>query len=224
MRLLIVEDEELLATTLARGLRRRGYAVDVALDGDDGLSRALVHEYDVIVLDRDLPRIHGDEVCQHVREAGRPARIIMLTAAAGLDDLVAGLGTGADDYLTKPFRFDELVARIGALGRRGGVTARQLLRHGDLELDIGGHGVRRSGVEVVLTARELAVLEILVRAAGAVVSAEELLEKAWDEMADPFTTSVRVIVSRLRAKLGEPAIIDTVVGRGYRLIEPVAGS
>ena len=223
MRLLIVEDEELLASTMARGLRRRGFAVDVALDGDEGLSRALVHDYDVIVLDRDLPGTHGDDVCRQVHDAGRTARIIMLTAASGLDDLVAGLGTGADDYLTKPFRFEELVARLHALGRRVAVTSSPVLRHADIELDRDRHVLCRAGSVVSVTARELAVLEVLLLAGGALVSAEVLLEKAWDELADPFTTSVRVIVSRLRSKLGEPPVIDTVVGRGYRLVEPGEG-
>ena len=223
MRLLIVEDEELLASTMARGLRRRGFAVDVALDGDEGLSRALVHDYDVIVLDRDLPGTHGDDVCRQVHDAGRAARIIMLTAASGLDDLVAGLGTGADDYLTKPFRFEELVARLHALGRRVAVTSSPVLRHADIELDRDRHVLCRAGSVVSVTARELAVLEVLLLAGGALVSAEVLLEKAWDELADPFTTSVRVILSRLRSKLGEPPVIDTVVGRGYRLVEPGEG-
>lgn len=206
----------MLASTIARGLRRRGYAVDVASDGEEGLGKALVNDYDVVLLDRDLPGIHGDEVCRQIRLARREARILMLTAAASLDDLVGGLALGADDYLTKPFRFAELVARVQALGRRGGPSAPTTLLVADVELDPARHVVRRAGAPVRLTAREFAVLEVLLRADGQVVSAEELLEKAWDELADPFTSSVRVIISRLRSKLGEPSVIETVVGRGYR--------
>lgn len=215
--MLIVEDEPMLASTIARGLRRRGYAVDVASDGEEGLGKALVNDYDVVLLDRDLPGIHGDEVCRQIRLARREARILMLTAAASLDDLVGGLALGADDYLTKPFRFAELVARVQALGRRGGPSAPTTLLVADVELDPARHVVRRAGAPVRLTAREFAVLEVLLRADGQVVSAEELLEKAWDELADPFTSSVRVIISRLRSKLGEPSVIETVVGRGYRV-------
>lgn len=207
----------MLASTIARGLRRRGYAVDVASDGEEGLGKALVNDYDVVLLDRDLPGIHGDEVCRQIRLARREARILMLTAAASLDDLVGGLALGADDYLTKPFRFAELVARVQALGRRGGPSAPTTLLVADVELDPARHVVRRAGAPVRLTAREFAVLEVLLRADGQVVSAEELLEKAWDELADPFTSSVRVIISRLRSKLGEPSVIETVVGRGYRV-------
>jgi len=215
--MLIVEDEPSLAETLAKGLRRRGFAVDVALDGTDGLGKALVNDYDVVVLDRDLPGVHGDEVCRRLGDACRPARIIMLTAASSLDDLVGGLSLGADDYLTKPFRFDELVARVEALGRRGGATLPLVITVGDLVVDAGRHDVHRGGRAVRLTARELVVLELLARADGRTVPAEELLEKAWDDQADPFTTSVRVIVSRLRAKLGDPPLIHTVIGRGYRM-------
>lgn len=217
MRLLIVEDETALAESLSKGLRRRGFAVDVAHDGQSGLDRALVTDYDVIVLDRDLPRVHGDEVCRRLNAEGRRARILMLTAAASLDELVHGLALGADDYLIKPFRFAELVARVGALARRDATPVSAILRAGDLEIDPDRQVARRAGVGLRLTARELAVLEILVSAAGRVVSAEELIERAWDELADPFTTSVRVIVSRLRTKLGQPALIETVIGRGYRV-------
>jgi DNA-binding response OmpR family regulator len=220
VRVLIVDDEVTLAGTVARGLRRRGWAVDVAHDGDDGLGKALVNDYDVVVLDRDLPRVHGDDVCQRLNEAARPCRILMLTAAASLDELVAGLGLGADDYLTKPFRFEELVARVAALGRRTGAPAPVVLAVADLTLDPGRADVRRSGRSIQLTARELAVLEVLVRAEGRTVSAEQLFEKAWDDQADPMSTSVRVIVSRLRSKLGDPALIHTVVGLGYRIAAP----
>ncbi len=217
--MLIVEDEPTLAETLARGLRRRGFAVDVAGDGADGLEKARVNDYEVVVLDRDLPVVHGDEVCRQLNAANGSERIILLTASASasLDDLVDGLGLGADDYLTKPFRFDELVARVTALGRRGGVVAPTVLSVDDLLLDPARHAVSRSGRPIRLTARESAVLEVLVRADGRTVSAEELIDKAWDEHADPFTTSVRVIMSRLRAKLGDPSLIHTVVGKGYRV-------
>jgi DNA-binding response OmpR family regulator len=217
VRLLIVEDEPSLAETLAKGLRRRGFAVDVALDGTVGLGKALVNDYDVVVLDRDLPGVHGDEVCRRLAEEGRAARVIMLTAAASLDDLVGGLSLGADDYLTKPFRFEELVARVEALGRRGSGSTPAVLTVADLVIDAARHDVRRAGQPVRLTAREMAVLELLAQADGRTVSAEQLLEKAWDDQADPFTTSVRVIVSRLRAKLGDPPLIHTVIGRGYRM-------
>ena len=222
MRLLIVEDEPPLAATLARGLRRRGFAVDVAGDGGEGLEKAAVNDYDVIVLDRDLPVVHGDDVCRRLNASSQRARILMLTAAATLDDLVDGLGLGADDYLTKPVRFEELVARIHALGRRDRASGPTILTHHDLELDPGRHLATRAGSPVKLTAREMAVLELLLRAEGRVVSAEELLERAWDELADPFTTSVRVIVSRLRTKLGNPPVIETVIGRGYRIGDEAA--
>lgn len=217
MRLLIVEDEPALADNLAKGLRRRGYAVDVASDGQGGLDRALVNDYDVVILDRDLPIVHGDDVCRRLRGAQRPVRILMLTAAASLDELVEGFDLGADDYLTKPFRFAELLVRVGALSRRSTGVVSTVQRVDDLEFDRGRHEVRRNGREVQLTAREFAVLGILLAADGSVVSAEELLERAWDEMADPFTASVRVIVSRLRAKLGEPPLIATVIGAGYQI-------
>lgn len=217
MRLLIVEDEPALADNLAKGLRRRGYAVDVASDGQGGLDRALVNDYDVVILDRDLPIVHGDDVCRRLRAAQRPVRILMLTAAASLDELVEGFDLGADDYLTKPFRFAELLVRVGALSRRSTGVVSTVQRVDDLEFDRGRHEVRRNGREVQLTAREFAVLGILLAADGSVVSAEELLERAWDEMADPFTASVRVIVSRLRAKLGEPPLIATVIGAGYQI-------
>jgi DNA-binding response OmpR family regulator len=216
MRVLVVEDEVRLADTVARGLRRRGMAVDVAHDGTTGLHKALENAYDVVVLDRDLPGTHGDEVCRQLDQAGHTSRILLLTAAAALDDLVDGFALGADDYLAKPFAFSELVVRIQALARRGAVTA-ALLRHGDIELDPSQHRVTRAGQTIELTAREFAVLEMLMRAGGGVVSAEELLEGAWDEHADPFTSAVRVMVSRLRSKLGSPPVITTVVGRGYQL-------
>lgn len=217
MRLLIIEDEEALADSLCRGLRQRGFAVDVALDGASGLEKARTNDYDVIVLDRDLPVVHGDDVCRQLLAERNSARIIMVTAAAETDDLVDGFALGADDYLAKPFQFAELVARVQSLVRRNSGPAAVVLRFQDIELDPHRIEARRAGAHLALTAREFAVLEILLRAEGRIVSSEELLEKAWDEHADPFTTSVRVIVSRLRSKLGQPAAIGTVVGKGYRL-------
>lgn len=217
MRILIVEDEEDLAASLARGLREQGFAVDVAHDGGTGLHKALLTPYDVVVLDRDLPVLHGDVLCERLVGSGHGARVLMLTAAADLDDLVAGFSIGADDYLAKPFRFAEVVARIHALTRRPAVSAQTILRAGDIELDPSRQRATRSGTDLRLTLREFAVLTVLVRAEGRIVSSEELLERAWDEHADPFTTSVRVMVSRLRAKLGSPDPITTIVGKGYRL-------
>ncbi|MEZ5323342.1 MAG: response regulator transcription factor [Microthrixaceae bacterium] len=220
MRVLIVEDERRMAETLARGLRRHGLAVDVALDGEAGFDKALVNDYDVVVLDRDLPGLHGDDVCVRLREHRRPCRILMLTASAQVEDLVGGFELGADDYLGKPFAFAELMARLRALGRRADPYGPRLLRCGDLELDPGRMLARRGDRAILFTPREFAVLEVLMEARGGLVSAEQLLERAWDEHADPFTTSVRVIVSRVRAKLGAPAVISTVVGSGYRLDAP----
>jgi two-component system, OmpR family, response regulator VanR len=217
VRVLVVEDEPELLSSLQQGLHRRGFVVDAARDGQEALEKAELGSYDVIVLDRELPVVHGDEVCRRLNSSGAQPRIIMLTAAASLDDLTDGLDLGADDYLTKPFRFAELAARLRALGRRGGPPAPALLCHGDLTLDPGRGTVHRSGRPIALTHRELGVLELLMRAEGRIVSAETLLERVWDENADPFTTSVRVIMSRLRRKLGEPPLIETVVGRGYRL-------
>ena len=217
MRVLVVEDQARLADTLAKGLRRHAMAVDVAYDGTDGLAKALVNDYDVVVLDRDLPGMHGDDVCTSLRATGRPTRIIMLTAAATIDDLVVGLDLGADDYLAKPFDFAELLARLRALGRRSPVVAPSVLRYADVELDPARLTVTRAGAPIDLTPREFAVLEVLLRAGGEVVRTEEILEKAWDEHADPMTTSVRVIMSRLRTKLGPPPVIETLVTRGYRM-------
>jgi DNA-binding response OmpR family regulator len=217
MRLLVVDDEVRFADTLARGLRRRGFTVDVSHDGVDGLEKARLNEYDVIVLDRDLPGLHGDEVCRRLVAGESPSRILMLTASSTIDDLVDGLGLGADDYLGKPFDFSELVARVQAVARRRGTAQPPQFTVRDLTIDTGRHLARRGGRELALTAREFGVLVELVRAAGATVSAETLLERVWDENADPFTTSVRVIMSRLRSKLGDPPLIDTVVGVGYRI-------
>ncbi len=217
MRVLVAEDHAKLATTVAAGLRREGMAVDVALDGQQALDHARVTGYDVIVLDRDLPEVHGDEVCRHLVAGGCQSRILMLTAAATIEDRVDGLGLGADDYLPKPFAFAELVARIRALARRSGPPLPPLLTHGDLRLDPAHRVATRAGRRLALTPKEFAVLQLLLEARGVVVPAEELLEKAWDEMADPFTTTVKATVHRLRTKLGDPPLIHTVAQAGYRI-------
>lgn len=217
MRVLIVEDHEELAGTLATGLAREGMAVDVSLDGADALYRAEVHDYDVVVLDRDLPGMHGDDVCRALTTSGRGTRVLMLTASGTVADRVAGLGMGADDYLPKPFAFAELVARIRALGRRSQPALPPVLEHGGIRLDPARRSVTRDGRRLELGPKEFAVLELLLSARGAVVSAERLLEKAWDEAADPFTQSVKVTVSRLRRKLGDPPLIETVPQAGYRI-------
>ena len=217
MRVLIIEDEEALASAIARGLRREGMAVDVALDGRGGLEKALVTAYDVVVLDRNLPGLHGDEVCRRLAGARAETRILMLTAAGGLRDKVAGLNLGADDYLGKPFAFEELVARVRALARRTGAPRPPVLRHCDVELDPASRRVWRRSRELDLTNKEFGVLEALLAASGAVVSGEELLEKVWDENTDPFSNVVRVTIMTLRRKLGEPPLIETVAGAGYRL-------
>jgi DNA-binding response OmpR family regulator len=217
VRILIVEDEEPLADAIARGLRREGMAVDVALDGDEGHEKATVTRYDVVVLDRDLPGMPGDELCREIVASGALTRVIMLTASGSVADRVEGLSLGADDYLAKPFAFDELVARVRALARRATPVTPPVLRAGDVELDPARRTVTRGGQQVDLTRKEFGVLEVLLAASGSVVSSEELLERVWDEHADPFTTTVRVTVMTLRKKLGEPGIIDTVVGSGYRV-------
>ena len=218
MRVLVVEDEVPLADAVARGLRREGMAVDVAHDGDTGLEKAMMTRYDVLVLDRDLPVRSGDDVCRELAAQGSLTRVLMLTAAGGLEDRVAGLELGADDYLGKPFAFSELVARVRALGRRATPAAPPVLRGpGGLELDPARRTATREGADLGLTRKELGVLEALLRAGGAVVSSEELLERVWDEHADPFTTTVRVTVMTLRKKLGDPPVVQTVVGAGYRL-------
>lgn len=217
MRVLLVEDETLLADTIARGLRAQGMAVDVAYDGTAALAKADVTAYDVCVLDRDLPGVHGDDVCTALHGAGGATRVLMLTAAGGIDDRVRGLELGADDYLPKPFAFRELVARVRALDRRAVHARPAVLTAGDLVVDPARRSARRGERELGLTTKELAVLEVLMAAEGAVVSAEELLERAWDEHADPFTNTVRVTVMNLRRKLGGPPLITTVVGGGYRI-------
>ncbi|TWP50027.1 response regulator transcription factor [Lentzea tibetensis] len=216
MRVLVVEDEQLLADTIAEGLRRFSMAVDVCYDGDAALERVGVHDYDVVVLDRDLPLVHGDDVCKAVVGAGQATRVLMLTAAGEIEDRVAGLGLGADDYLTKPFAFAELVARVQALARRVRPALPPVLRCAGVVLDLPRHQASRDGRFLPLSPKEFAVLEVLMRAEGSVVSAEDLLEKAWDEHADPFTNAVRVAVMTLRRKLGQPQVIETVPGAGYR--------
>ncbi|MBV9802964.1 MAG: response regulator transcription factor, partial [Solirubrobacterales bacterium] len=198
------------------GLRDRGIATDVAYDGTAALQKGTVYRYDVIVLDRDLPGVHGDAVCLGLRDRGSEARILMLTAASTIGDRVEGLNLGADDYMPKPFAFEELVARVHALARRAPAGPTQLVR-GDLVLDRGARRVTRAGRELSLTGKELGVLEGLMAAEGATVSAEELLERVWDENADPFTRTVVVTLTRLRRKLGEPDAIETVIGSGYRM-------
>jgi DNA-binding response OmpR family regulator len=221
MRVLVVEDARRLADAIARGLRAEGMAVDVAYDGTEGHQKSIFTRYDVVVLDRDLPGMHGDDLLGEILAAGDVTRVLMLTASAGIDDRVDGLSLGADDYLSKPFAFPELVARVRALGRRATPAVPPVLRVADLELDPAKRTVSRSGRPIELTRKEFGVLEVLLAARGAVVSSEELLERVWDENADPFTTTVRVTVMTLRKKLGDPGVIETVVGAGYRV--PSAG-
>jgi DNA-binding response OmpR family regulator len=217
MRVLVVEDEQLLADTIAAGLRRQAMAVDVAYDGDAALERLAVNDYDVVVLDRDLPRLSGDEVCTTLVETGVETRILMLTAATAVTQRVAGLGLGADDYVTKPFAFAELVARIQALGRRARPATPPILERAGIRWDPHRHSVTRDGEPVALSRKEFAVLGELLRADGGVVSSEQLLEKAWDEHIDPFTGVVRFVIMTLRRKLGDPPLIETVPGTGYRI-------
>ncbi|TDB72748.1 response regulator transcription factor [Micromonospora sp. KC723] len=216
MRVLVVEDERNLADAIARGLRKRGMAVDVAYDGDAGHEAAFVTRYDVVVLDRDLPGMHGDQICAELAASGTLTRVLMLTASDSVADRVEGLGLGADDYLPKPFAFDELVARVQALGRRATPALPPVLTLADVVIDPARRVVTRGGVPVDLTNKEFGVLAELVKARGAVVSSEELLERVWDANTDPFTTIVRVTVMTLRKKLGDPPLIETVVGAGYR--------
>ena len=216
MRVLVVEDERSLADAIVRGLRREGLAVDVAYDGTEGHEMAMVTRYDVVVLDRDLPGVHGDQICADLVASGALTRVLMLTASGSVADRVEGLQLGADDYLPKPFAFDELVARVRALGRRATPQAPPILIHGDLLLDQAQRTVTRAGLPVDLTRKEFGVLEELLKARGGVVSSEELLERVWDANTDPFTTTVRVTVMTLRKKLGDPPVIETVVGAGYR--------
>ena len=215
--MLIAEDESRLADAIARGLRRQGIAVDLAPDGGQAVAKARIVRYDVLVLDRDLPVLHGDEVCRTVRDERPETGILMLTAAGTLEEMVEGLSLGADDYLPKPFRFAELVARIHALARRSAPSRPPVMRHGELELDPARRRLTRNGREVELARKEFAVLEALMAAEGATVSAEQLLERVWDEHTDPFTNVVRMTIMTLRRKLGEPAVVQTVIGVGYRM-------
>jgi DNA-binding response OmpR family regulator len=216
VKVLLVEDHPKLATTVATGLRRAGMAVDVAFDGNDALVHVAGASYDVVVLDRDLPGVHGDEVCRALVAGGGASRVLMLTAAGTVADRVEGLGLGADDYLAKPFAFAELVARIRALARRPTLILPPVLVHGDLSVDTARRVAVRAGRPLALGPKELGVLEHLLAAHGRVVTTEELLNAVWDEMTDPFTKTVKVTISRLRAKLGDPPVIETV-SNGYRI-------
>jgi len=220
MRVLVVEDFEILARNIGTGLRREGMAVDVVLDGPDALDHLAATRYDVVVLDRDLPGVHGDEVCRQIVTEHSASRVLMPTAAGTVKQRVEGLGLGADDYLPKPFDFAELVARIRALGRRSATALPPILESGDLTLDPSRRVATRAGRRLELSPKEFAVLECLLASAGRLVSAEELLERVWDEAADPFTTTVKTTIRRLRAKLGDPPVIDTVREGGYRIGEP----
>jgi len=217
MRVLVVEDHEELAETVARVLRREGMAVDVVFDGHEALTQAEINTYDVVVLDRDLPGLHGDDVCRALVGNRSESRVLMLTAAGSVEDRVDGLGLGADDYLAKPFAFAELIARIRALCRRSGPPLPTSLVAGDLRVDPAGRVAVRAGRRLALSPKELAVLEYLLTAQGRTVSSEELLERVWDQYADPFTTTVKVTIRRLRSKLGDPALIETVPQGGYRI-------
>jgi DNA-binding response OmpR family regulator len=217
MRVLVAEDHDQLARAVAAGLRRYGMIVDVALNGNDALARLGANRYDVVVLDRDLPGIHGDEICGALAAERSESRVLMLTAASSVKDRVHGLGVGADDYLPKPFDFTELVARVQALGRRPGAAKRADLAYRDLAVNPEKRVATRSGKPLALSPKEFAVLECLLVADGKPISAEELLERVWDQATDPFTTTVKVTINRLRAKLGDPQLIETVREAGYRI-------
>jgi DNA-binding response OmpR family regulator len=217
MRVLVIEDDEVMAKAIVTGLRRAEMAVDAATDGQDGIQLALVNGYDVVVLDRDLPGLHGDQVCAHLVQSGARCRVLMLTAAATVEDRVEGLGLGADDYLAKPFAFAELIARLRALARRAQPAVLPVLCHGDIELDTARHRASRGSRRLDLGPKEFGVLELLLAAGGRVVPAEELLDRVWDSEADPVTTAVKVTLSRLRRKLGDPPVIETVAKTGYRI-------
>jgi len=217
MRILVVEDERQLADAVAAGLRRHSLAVDVAYDGELALEKFAVNEYDVVILDRDLPRISGDKVCAAMVDKQCPTRILMLTAATAIKERVTGLNIGADDYLIKPFAFAELVARVLALGRRSRSATPPILERKGIQLDLHRETVKRENLPISLSRKEFAVLAELMRAEGGVVSAEQLLEKAWDERVDPFTNVVRFTIMKVRRKLGDPPVIETLPGRGYRI-------
>ena len=217
MRVLVVEDFEPMARAIGTGLRREGMAVDVVHDGHQALEHLAATSYDVVLLDRDLPGVPGDEICRRLAAGRAASRILMLTAAGSLTDRVSGLDLGADDYLAKPFDFPELTARVRALGRRAAVPLPPVLQHGGIRLDPAARTASRAGRRLTLSAKEFAVLEYLLATPGRVVSAEELLERVWDEAADPFTTAVKQTMYRLRAKLGDPPVIHTVREGGYRM-------
>jgi DNA-binding response OmpR family regulator len=217
MRVLVVDDQTELADSVARVLRREGMAVDVAYDGADALERADAVDYDIVVLDRDLPGVHGDDVCRALVDRVASSRVLMLTASSTIAERVEGLGLGADDYLPKPFAYAELVARIRAVGRRTRPATPPILLHGDLRLDPAQRIATRAGARLPLSPKEFAVLESLLSGQGRVISAEELLDRVWDEAADPFTTTVKATINRLRAKLGDPPLIETVARAGYRI-------
>ena len=220
MRVLVVEDFEVLARSIGTGLRREGMAVDVVLDGTDALTHLAVTRYDVVVLDRDLPGVHGDDICRRIAADRSDVRVLMLTAASTVKDRIDGLGLGADDYLPKPFDFAELVARVRALARRSTPPAPPSLAYADITLDPAGHVASRAGRRLELSPKEFALLECLLASPGLVLSTEELLERVWDEAADPFTTAVKHTMRRLRAKLGDPPLIHTVREGGYRIGGP----
>jgi two-component system, OmpR family, response regulator VanR len=217
MRILVAEDEPRIAAAVARGLRREGMAVDIAPDGETALFKARVNPYDVVVLDRDLPKLHGDDVCRALASEQPRTKVLMLTAARSTDELVHGLRIGADDYLSKPFRFAELVARLHALARRNGEARPPVLTAQDVTLDPARRTAVRAGRDLDLTPKEFAVLEAMLAAGGALVTPEELVERAWDEQLDPLSNTVRMTVMTLRRKLGEPGLIETVRGSGYRV-------
>ena len=217
MRVLVAEDHERLARAVATGLRRYGMVVDVALDGDDAIARLDANRYDVVLLDRDLPGTHGDEICRTLAAERSETRVLMLTAAGSVRDRVEGLGLGADDYLPKPFDFAEMVARVQALGRRPGAQKPEHLGYRDLTLDPERRVAVRAGQRLALSPKEFAVLECLLTAEGRPVPAEELLERVWDQATNPFTTTVKATLNRLRAKLGDPPMIETVPESGYRI-------
>ena len=213
MRVLVVEDQAELADSIGRVLRREGMAVDVVYDGGAALERTIATDYDVLVLDRDIPVVHGDEVCRRLTGP----RVLMLTASGTLADRVEGLNLGADDYLPKPFAYAELIARLRAIGRRSQQVVPTLLGYADLQLDPARRVATRAGFRLALSPKEFAVLEYLLAADHRAVSAEELLDRVWDEAADPFTTTVKATINRLRGKLGDPPMIETIPRAGYRI-------
>jgi DNA-binding response OmpR family regulator len=220
MRILLIEDDAALADVIARGLRQSGVAVDTAADGEEAVRMIEITAYDVLVLDRQLPGMHGDEVCRFAISQPKPPRILMLTASGTIDDRVRGLEIGADDYLPKPFAMVELVARVQALSRRPSSVVQPILQLGDLRVDTNRHLASRANRDLGLTRKEFGILEVLASCAGTVISAEELLERVWDDATDPFTNAVRITIMTLRRKLGEPQLIETIIGVGYRLADP----